>query len=61
MGSLIKGFSKSPLKQWVFYLWSNSACFVYVNCLLLSKTYKKASGELTFGQGETTLSRAEMT
>ena len=34
----------------------NSACFVQLNRLLLSKTYKKPSGELIFGRGETSLS-----
>ena len=37
----------------------NSSCFVQVNPLLLSKTYKKPSGELTFGRGETTSSWGE--
>ena len=44
-----------------FSLRVNSACFVQVNRLLLSKTYKKPSGELIFGQGETTFSWGETT
>ena len=45
----------------VFTYRVNSACFVQVNRLLLSKKYKKLSGELTFGRGETTLSWGETT
>ena len=50
--------------QWTFHGFSlrvNSACFVQVNRLLLSKTYKKPSGELIFGRGETTFSWEKMT
>ena len=39
----------------------NSACFVQVNRLFLSTTYKKPLGELIFGRGETTFSWGETT
>jgi len=37
----------------------NSVCFVQVNHLLLSKSYEKTSGELTFGRGESNFSWGE--